>query len=310
MAKDNKTFNDYLTNLKKDELNAIVDNYNRFATIYNEKNIVTKGLKKEDIIGLIVKNKSTYVKYILSIINNYDRNEIEKGSYSKKIQRYLSKYKLLDEDNILFSDIKKTIDKLLKNSEFIKQMKNWDYINNIINGLIIAYGVVDTNYVKDILAKYCDYEQTLALLKLGTQDYSIEKKKIVSKLLTSRKRIDKYYSDNSYKEFNIKELQKLGTNKYHYDIKEYKKLMSILKNYYVFKRKDIKFIDENIVIPYLYISINEEDIAKDALMTKLEEYFEFREDKLKERLYKQVDGIRDNFPLWEYRGFSKKEVKK
>ena len=310
MAKDNKTFNDYLVNLKKEGLNAIVDSYNRFATIYNEATIVTKGLKKEDIIGLIEKNKSNYVEYILSITSTLERKEIESGEYSKTSQKYLAKYHLLDEDGILFSDIKKVVDKLLKNNEFIKKMKDWDNVNNIINGLIIAYGVVDTDYVKDVLSKYCDYEQTMALLKLGSQDYSIEKKKIVSKLLTSRKRIDRYYSDNNYKEFSIKELQKLGTNKYHYDIKEYNKLMSILKNYYVFKRKDIKFIDENIVIPYLYTSINEEDAAKDTLMTKLEEYFEFREDRLKERLYKQVDGIRDNFPLWEYRGFSKKEVEK
>lgn len=310
MTKDSIKFDDYLEELKKDDLNAIVDNYNKLAAIYKDKTIGIKGLKKEDIVELIIKNKTNYVRYVLSIISKEECEKLLDNNYPKNLQDYLQKYQLLDEEKVLYRDIKKIVEKLLKEEDFVKKLKEWDNINTIVNGLIIAYGVVDTDYVKDILSKYGDIEQIFSLLKLGIHNYSIEKKKMVSKLLTSRKRIDKYYSDNNLKEFSIKELQSLGNNKYHYNIKEYKKLISTLKNYYVFKKNDINFIDENIIIPYLYTSINEEKNAKNVLMSSLQEHFEFRKDRLQEKICQLVDGIRNNFPLWEYRGHSKKEVGK
>lgn len=83
----------------------------------------------------------------------------------------------------------------------------------------------------------------------------------------------------------------------------------MLKSNYIFKNKDIEFIDKYIVIPYLYNSLNEEEIAKNNLEETIIKYFEFKKDKLKNKMLEEVTKIRDEFPLWEYRGYSKKEVK-
>lgn len=102
----------------------------------------------------------------------------------------------------------------------------------------------------------------------------------------------------------------MGKNIYHHNIKVYKKFIKILKNYYVFKNKDIEFVDENIVIPYLYNSLNEEDIAYKRLEETIENLFEFKSEKLKNKMLQEIYKIRNEFPLWEYRGFTKMEVNK
>ena len=83
----------------------------------------------------------------------------------------------------------------------------------------------------------------------------------------------------------------------------------MLKSNYIFKNNDIKFVDQKIVIPYLYNSLNEEEIAKNNLIDTITTLFEFKSDKLKNKMLEEIVKIRDEFPLWEYRGFSKSEVK-
>ena len=82
----------------------------------------------------------------------------------------------------------------------------------------------------------------------------------------------------------------------------------MLKNNYVFRNSDIEFVDKNIVIPYLYNSLNEEDEARKSLEETIVTLFEFKGDKLKQKMLEEVMKIRDEFPLWEYRGFTKLEV--
>ena len=83
----------------------------------------------------------------------------------------------------------------------------------------------------------------------------------------------------------------------------------MLKSNYIFRNKDIEFVDKFIVIPYLYNSLNEEEVAKENLEETVTKYFEFKGDKLKTKMLSEIMKIRDEFPLWEYRGFSKMEEK-
>ena len=53
--------------------------------------------------------------------------------------------------------------------------------------------------------------------------------------------------------------------------------------------------------------INEEDIAKNTLEETVVRLFEFKGDKLKEKMLTEIIKIRNEFPLWELRGFSKAE---
>ena len=82
----------------------------------------------------------------------------------------------------------------------------------------------------------------------------------------------------------------------------------MLKNHYVFKRNDIDFVDNNVVIPYLYTSINEEEMAYKMLEETITNLFEFKGEKLKEKMLSEITEIRNEFPLWEYRGYTKMEV--
>ena len=102
----------------------------------------------------------------------------------------------------------------------------------------------------------------------------------------------------------------MGSSIYHHNIKSYKTFIRVLKRNYVFSKDDIVFIDNNIIIPYLYNSLNEEKIANKNLENTIINLFEFKGDKLKQKILSSVKLIREDFPLWEYRGFSKNEVNK
>ena len=69
-------------------------------------------------------------------------------------------------------------------------------------------------------------------------------------------------------------------------------------------------IMKDIVIPYLYNSLNEEEIAYKNLEETIVSLFEFKGEKLKNKMLQEISKIRDEFPLWEYRGFTKTEVSK
>ena len=111
----------------------------------------------------------------------------------------------------------------------------------------------------------------------------------------------------NYKKFTIKEYIALGRSIYHHNIKSYRKFIRMLKNYYVFKKKDIEFVDKYIVIPYLYNKINEEEVAKCILEETIVKLFEFKGDKLKTKMLTEIVKIRNEFPLWELSGHSKME---
>ena len=110
------------------------------------------------------------------------------------------------------------------------------------------------------------------------------------------------------KEFKQKEFIDLGNNKYHHSIKSYKKLIRILKRKYIFKNYDIMFLDNFIITPYLYSSLNEEKQVSDDLNKVIDKYFEFNNTNLKRVIIKNISEVKNEVPLWEKRGKSLKEV--
>ena len=51
------------------------------------------------------------------------------------------------------------------------------------------------------------------------------------------------------------------------------------------------------------------DLIK-RLEETIENLFEFKSEKLKNKMLQEISKIRNEFPLWEYRGFTKMEVNK
>lgn len=315
-------YEDYLQKLSKDKLQSIVDEYNILAEIYELERInINKKAKKEDVIKIILENKDSYLKYLVMSLDLNDFNVLKQLVCKKSNNDFLNDNKefinyLIDkgvvfqENDLMMSwDVNGILKSIIKNKEVIKYVKTWDRIYKLVDGIIIAYGVVSRKYFDIIISGIENKEVIIPKIEYYyKKEYSIDSKKIMSNKLTSKKRINSYVKNDKYKMFTNKEFVEMGSSSYHRGIKSYKRFIKMLKNNYVFRNSDIEFVDNNIVIPYLYNSLNEEDKAKKDLDEAVIRLFEFKGDKLKQKMLEEIMKIREEFPLWEYRGFAKLEV--
>ncbi len=311
---------EYLKKLKKEELIKIINDYNKLCDIYKEEKLDNTKAKKDKLVNDIVNIKDKYLKYLIMSLDLNDYNNLKEVlkknttkvlNEHKELINYLKdKYVIFQEDNLVIpNDL--NYKACFKNKEITNYVKKWSRIYDLVNGMIIAYGVISEDYFSFVTSGIENKEEILTKLNYYyKKKYIIDNKKILIIKLNNKKRINKYFKDNNYKNFTNKEYVEMGKNIYHHNIKVYKKFIKILKNYYVFKNKDIEFVDENIVIPYLYNSLNEEDIAYKRLEETIENLFEFKSEKLKNKMLQEISKIRNEFPLWEYRGFTKMEVNK
>lgn len=313
-------FKEYLNKLKKEELIKIIEDYNKLCDIYKSEKIEYKNLKKESLIEKFLPNINLYLEYVISSLDLKDyetlrkilkNNDTKSLNENKELVNYLiEKHIFWQRDNLEVAS-NMSFKKVFKSKSIANYVKKWDRIYKLMDGIIIAYGVVSKKYVDFIISGIENKELIYPKLEYYyKRDYIINNTMIKSKKLSNKKRINNYYKDDKYKSFTNKEYVEMGKNTYHHSIKAYKKLIKMLKNYYVFKNKDIDFIDKNIVIPYLYNSLNEEEIAYKNLEDTITSLFEFKGDKLKNKMLLEIAKIRDEFPLWEYRGYTKMEVNK
>lgn len=311
---------EYLNKLKKEELIKIITDYNKMCEIFDETKIEDPKSKKDVLVEKINEIKNKYLKYLIMSLDLKDyeslKNILKKNDtktlneHKELINYFIDKHIIFQKDNLeVPNDLEFKC--CFKNKDILKYVKKWNRIYDLANGIIIAYGVVSKKYFSFIISGIEEKDKIISKLEFYyKKEYIIEDKMIVSNKLSNKKRINKYFKDNNYKCFTNKEYVEMGKNIYHQNIKSYKKLIKTLKNFYVFKNKDIKFIDDNIVIPYLYNSLNEEDIANKNLEETIISLFEFKGDKLKNKMLQEISKIRNEFPLWEYRGFTKTEVNK
>ncbi len=315
MIESEISYEEYLKSLKKDELNSIVVNYNKLCSIYGFKKLENKKLKKEALVNEILECLNDYLKGVIMSLDKEDfeaiksilkNNNNEELNQNKNLINYLKSLKIIyQSDNLQIpKEILEVIKKLIKDKEVGNYIKENDYLYKLSEGIIIAYGVIDLNDFKEIIKQ----EYIVDLLDFYyKKDFDITDEMLLSKKLTNKKRINKYYKDKDYQQFSLKDFLALGNNSYHHSIKAYKKFIKMLKNNYVFKKRDLDFVDINVVIPYLYNSLNEEEIASKNLEDTVISLFEFKGEKLKQKMLQEIKLIRKDFPLWEYRGHTKNE---
>lgn len=315
MIESEISYEEYLKSLKKDELNSIVANYNKLCSIYGFKKLENKKLKKEALVNEMLECLNDYLKGVIMSLDKDDfeaiksilkNNNNEVLNQYKNLINYLKSLKIIyQSDNLQISkEILEVIKKLIKDKEVANYIKENDYLYKLSEGIIIAYGVMDLNDFKEIIKQ----EYIIDLLDFYyKKDFDITDEMLLSKKLTNKKRINKYYKDKDYQQFSLKDFLALGNNSYHHSIKAYKKFIKMLKNNYVFKKRDLDFVDINVVIPYLYNSLNEEEIASKNLEDTVISLFEFKGEKLKQKMLQEIKLIRKDFPLWEYRGHTKNE---
>lgn len=315
MIESEISYEEYLKSLKKDELNSIVANYNKLCSIYGFKKQENKKLKKDALVNEILECLNDYLKGVIMSLDKDDfeaiksilkNNNNEVLNQYKNLINYLKSLKIVyQSDNLQIpKEILEVIKKLIKDKEVVNYIKENDYLYKLSEGIIIAYGVIDLNDFKEIIK----HEYIIDLLDFYyKKDFDITCEMLLSKKLTNKKRINKYYKDKDYQQFSLKDFLALGNNSYHHSIKAYKKFIKMLKNNYVFKKRDLDFVDINVVIPYLYNSLNEEEIASKNLEDTVISLFEFKGEKLKQKMLQEIKLIRKDFPLWEYRGHTKNE---
>ncbi len=319
MIEGNTELVECLKKIKKDQLQSIIDDYNLLAQIYEYEKIENKKSTKDELISLLLSNIKEYVEGIIRSLDLADfeglkillkSNDVEELNNHKVLINYLlTKSILWQEDNLIIpKDIYGLLKEDIKRKDVINDVKKNERIYRLVDGIIIAYGVIDIKTFKEIICAVDDFNLVELKLKFYyKKNYKWEDKGLVSEKLTNKKRINRYVKDKNYHEFSNKEFIHLGLSVYHHNIKAYKKFIKMLRTNYVFKKKDIEFVDKNIVIPYLYNSINEENIARKNLEETVVSLFEFKGDKLKQKMLEEIMLIRNEFPLWEYRGYTRKE---
>ena len=315
-------YEDYLKKMSKEKLLGIVTDYNKFSTIYGKESInVNKKDKKEDVIKVIGEIKEDYFKYLVMSLDLEDFAVLKQlvtkkvnndylNAFKNCIEYFIAKAIVFQENDLMLAwDTKDMLKKIIKDKEVVKEIKKSNRLYKLVDGIIVAYGVVSRKYFDMIMDKEEEKEQIIEKLdNYYKKEYVIDNKKIMSNKLSNKKRINSYVKNDKYKMFTNKEFIEMGNNNYHHGIKCYKRFIKMLKNNYVFRNSDIEYVDKNIVIPYLYNSLNEEEIAKKNLEDTVTKLFEFKGDKLKQKMLEEIMKIRDEFPLWEYRGFTKLEV--
>ena len=319
MIEGNTELVECLKKIKKDQLQSIIDDYNLLAQIYEYEKIENKKSTKDELISLLLSNIKEYVEGIIRSLDLADfeglkillkSNDVEELNNHKVLINYLlTKSILWQEDNLIIpKDIYGLLKEDIKRKDVINDVKKNERIYRLVDGIIIAYGVIDIKTFKEIICAVDDFNLVELKLKFYyKKNYKWEDKGLVSEKLTNKKRINRYFKDKNYHEFSNKEFIDLGLSVYHHNIKAYKKFIKMLRTNYVFKKKDIEFVDKNIVIPYLYNSINEENLARKNLEETVVSLFEFKGDKLKQKMLEEIMLIRNEFPLWEYRGYTRKE---
>ena len=317
MFQSNIEYKEYLKKLKKSDLLNIINDYNELCDIYNYEKITITKDKKEELINLLNNVKDNYLKEIIMSLDKKDyftlkqlfkKCSVESLNDNRNLINYLKDKHILWINNTLEIPSDLYIKNLLKDKTILKHISYWDNVYKYINGILVAYGALDKAYFNTLIKNVKEYDKVLIMLKFYyKKEYIINEYMVFSNKLTNKKRIDKYSKNKKRKTFTQKEFIDLGASVFHHNIKSYKKLIKLLKNYYVFKKKDIKFVDVNIVMPYLYNKINEEKEANIILNETIINLFEFKGEKLKERLLKEIESIREEFPLWELGGYSKME---
>lgn len=317
MFQSELNYKEYLNKLKKNELINIINDYNKLCNIYGYEEINDAKSKKEVLVDLIDNVKENYTKGIIMSLDKQDflslkemikKSSMESLNNNRALINFLkNKYILLLNDTLEIPKDTK-INEILKDRKVQKHIDYWTNVYDFVNGVIIAYGVVDISYFNELIEDAKGKNNIFKMLDFYyKRNYIIEEDRLISNKLSNKKRIDKYFKNKNYKKFTIKEYIALGRSIYHHNIKSYRKFIRMLKNYYVFKKKDIEFVDKYIVIPYLYNKINEEEVAKSILEETIVKLFEFKGDKLKTKMLSEIVKIRNEFPLWELSGHSKME---
>ena len=319
------TYIDILKDLNKDKLINILD-------IYHLK--YSKNDKKELLINLIIDNLNTIVDYTLALFQNDEYANLKliikkkgkiKVNFNKTLLCFLNvmkrNYLVIDlEDNtfLMPKELVLLYKAKIKSKETISLIENNTQEYNLINGYIDTYGVIDFEYFYNGYSK--DYKlnkaQTLDRLNNISKfylEFNIFKEKsniyIASNLIKSLKDCKKYYKKDKYKYYTNEELINNYTLKCLDKTKSYHKLIKFINRNYEISKGHIKIINHFVLKPYLNeYQVNKQQ-ADTILSALIDRYFEFNNDKHKNKFMVLFINITNDYPCWLLQGNIKERKK-
>lgn len=174
MLEQNKTFKEYLSNLKKEELNKIIECYNKLCIIFDYPKIEEAKGKKEELINSLVNIKDNYFKGIIKLLDQKDFGLLTKIVKKPSEEQLINNKDLINylkEQHIFYTldnlSVVTDIDlkKIISSKEVIKYVKKNNDLYKMMDGIIIAYGVIDIKYFNIIISSIDNFNLIIPKLE-------------------------------------------------------------------------------------------------------------------------------------------------
>ncbi len=326
------TYSEYLDSLSNEEIERILN----FFNIKHRKNS-----KKENLIKILINSAEDITKYSFNLFQSDELTNLKlvlkSNGHIKPRTNYLLLYflnnlnkkgmvKKVDEDEFYMpKDIQKYFKSYLKDKDSLKIIKSNTKEYNLIMGLLNTYGVLSYDKFYEMFNNIisCDKEYLFDRLTILNNFYgefelyfSKKEKYVCNKAILKEKGIQlkdikKYVNKKSdYKTFSSKELTSMFSYKYMSKFKSFKKMLSFVKKNYYLDEKDIRVFYKYVIIPYLNDVQIDNPTKEDNLSKNIDKYFEYKNEKHKNKFMDLVKGIINEAPMWKYNGYSEIEKEK
>ena len=203
MLEQNKTFKEYLSNLKKEELNKIIECYNKLCIIFDYPKIEESKGKKEELINSLVNIKDNYFKGIIKLLDQKDFGLLTKIVKKPSEEQLINNKDLINylkEQHIFYTldnlSVVTDIDlkKIISSKEVIKYVKKNNDLYKMMDGIIIAYGVIDIEYFNIIISSIDNFNLIIPKLEFYyKKDYKVLIDRIITNKLNNKKIIKVFF---------------------------------------------------------------------------------------------------------------------
>lgn len=320
----NKKYQDYLETFNKEDLITILDAYH----IEYKKN-----QKKEQYIKLILENLNQMVDYMLDMFQTDEFNNIKYVVKHQGIVRVKFNYLLINfldnlvRHKVVFQEsanvyhlpielchIFKT---KIKNKSIVKKFRENTHEYNLINGIIDAYGIVEFNYFYNIYSKQYKLQKENALARINNissfyneyQVYTDKKTSYLASNMFKRFKASQEILNNptQYAVYTIDEYIAINNFNHLASKKAYKKLVKFIDRNYQIAKGSFKIVNKFILAPYFAEYQFDKENARLVLATLIDKYFEFKNDRQKEKIMDLIANVALEYPRWDLKGHSERE---